>query len=380
LVARALESPVDGLSLSSFLEGAGDVIFIVNDGTRPTPTRIMLDVVEGYIPGDVRRSYIVACGSHREPTPEEYRNIFGEERLSAMKDSIFYHDAKKEEDLAVVGRTSWGEEVKINRRVAEASRIIVISSVEPHYFAGFTGGRKSFLPGVAAYDVIERNHANALSPDAMGLRLEGNPVHEQMDEFARIAGGGRTYGVMAVVDADGHLANVFAGDLWESFNAGVEEAKKVYCSTVERKYPVVVTAAPYPMDINLYQAQKAIENGKLALERGGILILVAQCWNGIGQRAFYDLLKSAPTPGEVLARVKEGYKLGYHKAAKLADIMTWAELWAYTDLEDGVLEDVGIRPVHDLQKAVEEALDRVGGPLLFLPQGSITVPLIKDEG
>jgi len=167
-----------------------------------------------------------------------------------------------------------------------------------------------------------------------------------------------------------------AGDLWESFEECRRIATQMYAVPLERKEGVVVTVAPHPMDINLYQSQKAVENGKLALKEGGVLILVAQCPDEIGPGNFYELLKSASTPRAVLDKIAEGYKLGYHKAAKLSEIQTWADIWAITDMKPELLEAISIRPMDDLQKAVDEALEKTGGKLVFMEDGSITIPLV----
>ena len=147
---------------------------------------------------------------------------------------------------------------------------------------------------------------------------------------------------------------------------------------IKQKADIVVTVAPYPMDVDLYQSQKAIDNGKLVLKENGILILVSRCRTGIGDRTFFELLASSKNPKEALNSISGDYILGYHKAAKLAEIALWAEMWAVTDLSDDDLRSVFMRPFNDLQKAVDAALE-IKGPdatVLFLMDGSITVPMI----
>ena len=121
-----------------------------------------------------------------------------------------------------------------------------------------------------------------------------------------------------------------------------------------------------------------MENGKLALKDGGILIFVASCPDGIGPGNFYELLKSAPTPKEVLDKIACGYKLGYHKAAKLSEIQTWAEIWAYTDMEPDMLEAISMSPLDDLQKGIDEALEKTGGKVIIMLNGSMNVPLVEQ--
>jgi nickel-dependent lactate racemase len=263
----------------------------------------------------------------------------------------------------------------VNRLGVEADRLLAIGSVEPHYFAGYTGGRKSFLPGIASYRTIEQNHAHALEPGAEALGLEGNPVHEDMIDALDVVKKD-VFAVMTVLDKDHSIYAVTAGDIHRSFDQAIARAEEIFVADIPRKAEVVVTAARYPMDIDLYQSQKAIDNGKLALAADGIMILVASCRDGIGEKAFAELLSSSETPEGVLEEIKRGYKLGYHKAGKMAEVFLRGEVHAYTGLPDETLESIFITPEHDLQEAVDRALERKGADaqVLFLLDGGVTVP------
>jgi nickel-dependent lactate racemase len=141
---------------------------------------------------------------------------------------------------------------------------------------------------------------------------------------------------------------------------------------------VVVTVAPFPTDINMFQSQKALENGKLGLKEDGIIILVSACRKGLGDDTFARLLNGSKDARDALDTIQKGYRLGYHKAAKIAEINLWAQIWAVTGLSDDVLEGLFIRPWSDLQRAVDEALKAKGpqAKVLFLPEGSLTVPCV----
>jgi nickel-dependent lactate racemase len=161
-------------------------------------------------------------------------------------------------------------------------------------------------------------------------------------------------------------------------DAAVEAANRVFVVDIPRKEDIVVSVAPYPMDVDLYQSQKALDNGKLALREGGILILVSKCRTGIGDDTFYKLLSSCASPREVMAKIEGEYKLGWHKAAKMAEIGLWAEVWAVTDLAPELLKKIFIRPFSSLQGAIDAALESKGAEAraLFLMDGSLTVPNI----
>lgn len=377
IISEALDNPVGMESFDEFLNKSENILFIVNDGTRPTPTSTILKILNDRM--DLKSSkLIVATGVHRAPTDEEFNFIFGD-LYNELKSQIIVHDAKKKEDLVYVGSTSNGTEMWINKNAYDAGSIIPIGSVEPHYFGGFTGGRKSFLPGIAGYKTIEQNHRLALKPGAEALKLEGNPVHEDFLEALKTLKDKPIFSIQTVLDGERKLYAATAGDIYKSFDNAIKYAKEVFCVSIEEKADIVVSIAPYPMDVDLYQAQKAIDNGKLALKKNGILILIAKCRTGIGPKTFYELLSSSNSSFEVLEMIKKEYKLGYHKAAKMAEIDRWASMWGVTDLEDEIMENVFIRPFGSVQEAIDEAIKEKGrdAKILFLMDGSITVPLIK---
>jgi nickel-dependent lactate racemase len=379
VIRRALEHPVGSAGVRAFLAGARDVLVIVNDPTRPTPTARVLDYLEPELAG-LEVSFIVATGAHRTPTPEEYVQIFSERHYSRYRDRIFVHDARRSEEMVHLGTSKNGTEMRVNRRGVEADRILIISSVEPHYFAGYTGGRKSFLPGIAAFDTIEQNHKLALRREASALRLEGNPVHEDMiDALSTVQK--EIFAINTVLDRDHRIYAAVAGDIYGSLEPAVARANEVFVAEIPRKADIVISVVKFPSDIDLYQAQKGIDNAKYALKEGGILLLVAKCRMGIGDESFARLLGSASSPADALRRIEEGFVLGYHKAAKMAEIGLWAQVWAVTDLDPAFLESVFIRPFAGLQEAVDAALGEKGpdSSVLVLMDGSLTIPVVRDQ-
>ncbi len=364
-------------SFEAFMALPGSTLVIVNDATRPTPTRLVMDAIGPALEKD-KASFLVATGSHRAPYRSEYDFIFGS-WYETFKDRIHVHDCHRTEDMVYYGRTSRGTELYLNKLVKEAGKVIAIGSVEPHYFAGYAGGRKSFLPGVAAFSSIEYNHKMALSPEAKALALKGNPIHEDLEEAMALVKS-PVYAIMTVLDRNHEIDTVTAGDIDKSFDEAVVAANRIFTAPLKEKADVVVTCAPYPMDVDLYQSQKAIDNAKLALKDGGTMILVSACREGIGGEAFVKLLSSASTPDEVLAKIAAGFKLGYHKAAKMAEVFKWAHVQAYSKIPDDQLRSIFIEPVHDLQKALDEAIAKYGPKcrVVFMPDGSMTVPMVGE--
>ena len=376
LVRESLNNPIDSPDLNTFLQDKKNILIIVNDGARNTPTQIVISTIYDQI-RDKNFKFLVALGTHRAPTEIEFDRIFGK-YYKEFEDRIFCHDSKNDE-MTNLGTTSRGTPVIINSEVTKADAVIVISSVEPHYFAGFTGGRKSFLPGVAAFESIERNHSLALLDDAKILELNGNPVHEDMTEAAKMVPT-KTFCILTVLDTNDKVFYATSGDIFSTHKAASKEVLQVFAPVVKEKVDIVIAINQSPLNKNLYQSQKGLENCKSILKENGVFILVSSCKGGIGNNAFYELMASSKTLDEVFQKVKINYKLGYHKAAKFVSFMQKNKLWLVSEIEDGVLENIFIRNFASLQVAVNEAIIRKGkdAKVNLIHNAGITVPRITN--
>ncbi|MCS7102659.1 MAG: nickel-dependent lactate racemase [Candidatus Korarchaeum sp.] len=373
ILERSLENPV-GPKLEEL--DAKKALISVNDATRLIPTPRLLDHILKRVKAELK--VIVATGSHRAPTEEEYRSSILGHHYDSLRRVTLAHDAKKS-DFVDLGTTSRGTPILVNKEVFEHDLLITLSSVEPHYFAGYSGGRKMIAPGLCMYETIERNHKLALLPEAALGRLEGNPVHEDLEEIAKaVANEISVFSVNTAVSGEGKVWAAESGDLFDSFYAIIRRVEENYAVKLPEEPEVVVAVAPKQMGIDLYQAQKAIEAAKLVTKKGGIVILVAPCWDGIGPRNFYDLLTSEPIEG-VKRKIWEEYKLGYHKAAKLIEALENYRILAVTSLEDEVLRRIGIEPFRSVQEAVNEALSSVNGSIAVLPEASVCVPRVSKR-
>ncbi len=377
IIRQALNNPIGSPTLKDFLKDARDVLFIVNDPTRPTPTARVLDIIQNDIAGH-NVSFIVATGIHRAPTEEEYLQIFTEKYYTKYKDRIHSHDSKNDE-MVYLGTSKNGTEMKVNKMGVDAHKIVIISSVEPHYFAGYTGGRKSFLPGIASFETIEQNHKLALKQEARALALEGNPVHEDMiDALSTVKK--EIFTISTVLDKKHRIYAATAGDIYKSMEAAVSKAEEVFVAKIPQKADIVVSVVKFPSDIDLYQAQKGIDNAKYALKEGGILLLIAKCRMGIGEDSFVKLLSSADSPRDALDRIEKKFVIGYHKAAKMAEVGLYAQTWAVTDLDPKILESIFIRPFSSFQDALDKAFEEKGkdAKALILLDGSLTIPHVEE--
>lgn len=377
MIQESLESPVESMPFSDFIEKQGSLLVIVNDGTRPTPTRYILEEIADLLDAQNTR-FIVATGVHRGPTDEEYRFIFGS-TYERFKDRILVHDARKKNELVYLGESDSGTPIYLNEHCVNSDKVLVIGSVEPHYFAGYTGGRKGFFPGIAGFETIEKNHKMALDPAATSLNLEGNPVHEDMMDCLKVVEDKEIFAIMTVLDKDHQIYALSSGDLSGSFYRAIDKANEIFLAPAEKKADIVISCAKYPMDVDLYQTQKAIDNGKLALKEGGTMFIVSSCHDGLGEKAFSELLSSSDTPEGVLKHIKKEFKLGYHKAAKMAEVFTWADVKMVSALKDETVSKLFMTPVHDLQISLDKVIEEKGEAvsLIYIPDGCVTVPSVS---
>jgi nickel-dependent lactate racemase len=381
IIENALENPIGYESYDEFFDKCDKLLVIINDATRPTPTSKILTYLLPVLSSHPDIKFLIATGVHRAPTEDEYRFIFGD-TYTIFRRKIYAHDARKDEDMVYLGKSKNGTEMYINKLVSEYRNILVIGSVEPHYFAGYTGGRKSFLPGVASYKTIEMNHKLALSDEACSLALDGNPVHDDMVDAMNVLKDLNVFSIQTILTGDHKLYAVTAGDLHKSFDAAISYSNQIFCVPLQHKGNIVITAAPYPMDIDLYQSQKALDNGKHALLDNGIIILVSKCRTGVGEEAFLKLLCRADSPHKIFDILGDEYRLGYHKAAKMAQIGTRADMWAVTDLDDETIKNAMMKPYTNIQLALDDAVKEIKAKgeqpkIVVMPFGSLTIPKIR---
>ncbi|MFH0915326.1 MAG: nickel-dependent lactate racemase [bacterium] len=378
-----------GSSLKDFLSGgASPLLVVVNDATRPTPSADVLRVVgadlEGWLRSPGRElSFAIATGTHRVALPEEIERIFGAGFAKAHAERIFSHDAKNKERQVYIGRTKRGTEIGVNRLLVEARSVLLINSVEPHYFAGYTGGRKSLFPGLAGYDTVWANHKLSMEAGSETLLLAGNPVHEELEEAMAIGVAGKeVFSIQLVLDKDHHIGFAAAGALEDTFRRAVAVADRQFVLDIGQRYDVVVAVAPHPMDCNLYQTNKAIQSGALAVKDGGVLIVVSECPFGLGEnQILFDMLAAAGSPAEAIEHANiEEYRLGVQQATRIASILERADIWAVTSLDDEDVRAMFMTPFAGVQAAVDTALLRQGpeAQVLFLPEASITVPRVRE--
>jgi nickel-dependent lactate racemase len=369
----ALDRPAAGPNWRDFLAAPGPLLVVVNDATRPTPTARVLPRLAADLPADAR--FAVATGNHPAPTDAQLAALFGAAWETARR-RLHLHDARDDAAHLPFGRTRRGTDCRFDRALADAARVLVLGSLEPHYFAGWTGGRKAFLPGLAARATTLANHALALAPGSAPGALAGNPVHEDMLEACALVTGKLVFSLQLVLDGAGRIYAAAGGDLRSSFEGALPAAREVYEIPIGARADVVVTVSPPPLDADLYQAHKAIENAKGALKPGGIMVLVAPCRDGVGDDDFLQVMKHYPNAAALLAGDAHAAHPGWHKAVKLAELARDGEIYAVTELPDEIARQAFMRPFRSLDAALAAALAARGprARVVVVPAGSMSLP------
>lgn len=378
-IERSLQDPLQSQPLASLVGPNDTVCILVSDITRPVPSEKIVPAVLRELPYVPRKNVtvIVATGLHRANTRDELRTMLGPSILDEVR--VINHDAFDRKNLDRVGQTSRGTELFINSQVRKADRIIATGYIEPHEFAGFTGGRKSLLPGVSGADTINHNHRleNMAHPKAKIGVLEGNPIHEDAVEAARMAG--VDFIVNVVLNRDNRIAHVVAGDLVEAHQQGVDFYNSHARVDIDEPADIVITSSGYPLDINLYQAVKPVIAAEPFVKTGGIIILLAHCEDGFGEDLFHRWMTSFSSPHDVIQRIqKEGYRADIDHCYLLARILEKREIVIVSDqpaLRE--IQDSLIKTTDSIDEALGYGVDRQGkhAQIALLPHATRMIPV-----
>ena len=373
-VEAALDAPIGAPRLEELVRPGQKIVVITSDITRPLPSKVVLPPVlrrleaAGIPRGDI--TVIFALGSHRQHTPEEKAHLVGEDVAANYKciDS-------SAGDFISLGVTSGGTPVDIASPVAEADFRIALGNIEYHYFAGYSGGAKAIMPGCSTYDAIQVNHRRMVEAAAHAGKLEGNPVRDDIEETMKYCP--LHYIVNVVLDEHKEVIRGFAGDWKAAHRAGCRFLDALYRTPVEEPADIVVVSqGGAPKDLNLYQTQKALDNSKHAVRRGGIIILVGSCREGLGQKVFEEWMLTADSPQALIDRIQADFRLGGHKAAAIALVRQKADIFLVSEMDPELVKSIFMTPYGTVQEALDDAFKRLGrdAKVLIMPYGGSTLP------
>jgi len=374
-VKRALTKPIGSGRLSQIVKPGEKIAIITSDITRPMPTYVVMPALldelclAGVKKEDI--TLVFALGSHRMHTEEEKKKLAGERACQEIA-CVDGDDS----DCVHMGTTTHGTPVDIVRVVAEADRRICLGNIEYHYFAGFSGGAKAIMPGVSTRDAIQSNHSLMVRADACAGKLEGNPLREDIEEAGRICG--IDFIVNVVLDEHKKVIKAVAGDVIKAHREGCEYLDRLYLKEIGQRADIVlVSQGGAPKDLNLYQTQKALDNAKHAVRKGGIVILIGSCKEGLGEETFEKWMTSYQ-PCDMIKKIETNFELGGHKAAAIAMVLENADIYLVSELEDDFVKSIHLKPFHNVSDALQAAFAQLGtdAKVLAMPYGGSTLPRV----
>ena len=377
LLTQALAQPLDAPNFETFLAGARSPLVVVNDATRSTPTEAMLQSILPQLTQAPNWRVIVAAGLHRAPKESELHRIFGR-LLDQVRDRLIIHNGYDQSSLA---QWDLGDgPVFVNQAVRDADRLILLNSVEPHFFAGYTGGRKSIVPGLAGRDTVERSHSGAVHSEAAPLRVAGNPVREYIHKNTMFIERERIWGIQTILDSRERLAAAFAGDIDKTFQAACTAAQKYYVRVVSHRYDIVLAAVYPPLDVNLYQTQKGWELSQTAVKDKGALVVTSSCTEGVGSPFYAALSETFPNKAEWISLAERPYTMGLHKLVRTGRLRSRVRLLAATGMPAQEVARYGYDAYSKVQDAVDAAIAHVGLParVLVVEDAALTTVTLAD--
>ena len=381
-VHTALENPIGARPLRDWIKPRDRVCITFTDLTRATPNDRLIPWLLNYLAGVPPENVTLLnqLGTHRPNTVAELKTMLTEAVVQNYR--VLNHEPENPAALRQFGFTRDGTPALINRHFAEAEVRIATGFIEPHFFAGFSGGPKNIMPGVAGLQTVMSNHgaANIGHPQSSFGVTAGNPIWEEMREIALRVG--PSFLLNVTLNERRQITGVFAGDLLKAHEVGFEFVRKSAMQKVSAPFDIVVTTnSGYPLDLNLYQGVKGMSAGARILKPGGTLILACECREGVPAGSPLDnLLRSAAGPEEILASLATaGFVRPEQWQAQIqALIQRKARVLVYSALPDEVIRGAHLIPCHDISGAVAECAGKLGlgARVAVLPQGPLTIPYL----
>jgi nickel-dependent lactate racemase len=378
IVRGALEVPHGMPRLSRMAHRGQKVAIIVSDVTRPCPTSRLLPALlselaeAGVDESDIR--IIFALGTHRSMTLQEQARLVGRSVFSR-----FCCGDIRGEQIVELGRTSRGTPVQVFRPVVDADWRVYVGNIEYHWFAGYTGGAKALLPGVCSEETVISNHALMVQDSAVAGRIDSNPVREDIEEGATFVG--PAFLLNVVLDGQYRVTEAVAGEVTVAHRHGCQKVDELYRVPIAGRADIVLASAGgWPKDINFYQSHKALENAARAVRDGGVLILLAECAEGIGHPRFAEWLTCGDSPDELLRRLRERFVFGGHKAAAIAMVRRrGVRIFLVSSLDAETVRAMDSVPCGSAQEALTLARSQKGhtASLAVLPHAGSTLPALE---
>lgn len=380
-VLTALRNPIGTPSLRQIVKPSQKVAISVCDITRPMPSKTLLPLLLGelrHVPNE-NIAILIATGTHRGNSVAELAEMLGDEVVNNY--DVVNHDGFDDGSLESIGTTASGIEVILNRRWIQSDFRITTGFVEPHFFAGFSGGPKMVAPGLAGFPTIMRLHDAAMigHPNSRFAVTEGNPIHDAIREIARMSR--VDFSVDVTINREQRITSVYAGELFSVHSAACAVAQRLAMQPVAEPFDIVLTTnSGYPLDQNLYQAVKGMSAAAQIVKDGGKIICAAECSEGVPEHGQYrEILASCSSPAEVLGMIRQP---GYERHDQWqAQVQAQIQQKAAVYLKSGYLTAQQVKQAHlTAIEDIEGAIANFGrdASICVLPEGPQTIPYIGE--
>ena len=380
-IGAEFDSPIASPPLDEIAGADDSVLIVVSDATRATASAQVVNLLvrrlvqAGVSPA--RTAVIFATGIHRPVNEKEKVELLSSYIVQRLR--VLQHDPYDSARLTTLGKTESGVAVEVNSALKEFSRVFLTGGITFHYFAGFTGGRKSVCPGLASAKTIEATHMLALDFERGGRKrgvgtglLDGNAVHEECDRVASLVG--PAFGINTIVNEEKRAVRMFCGDWRQAHRAACDYYLDQFSVTIGEKRDIIIASCGgFPHDINLIQAHKALDMAALACNEGGTIILLAECGDGLGRTDFmkwFDALDSRALE----ARLVNGYEVNGQTAWALLSKAERYRVLLVSELPDEQVRQMRMTPVRTIAEALKEARGHTG---YILPRGAAILPRLQ---
>jgi nickel-dependent lactate racemase len=380
----ACRKPIASKPLRELIGPHDRVVIVTCDGTRPVPNRQLIPWLLQELPVPVEQvTVLLGTGSHRPNTPAEIDAMFGTDVTSRVR--IVNHNAFDPQANTYVDKSPDGKAAYLNKLYVEADKRIVVGFIEPHFFAGFSGGAKGIIPGIASIDTIIRVHSFNLIADPLSTwgTMEENPVRRELEGMVQNCP--PHFMVNVTLNSAKEIVGVFNGDYIAAHRQGCQKSKEEAMQPVPHLFPLVITSnSGYPLDQNLYQTVKGISAGALIAEPGGTILVASECSDGLPDHGnFGALMRAGQSPDDVLQNIVDLPQeiLDQWQVQIYAYLMQKYDIQLYSTMDPAAVQACKLQPVADFQTAVEAAIGKLGQRphVAVLPDGPLTIPYVRSN-
>lgn len=380
-IYTAIRSPINNLNFTTPIDSKSTVAITINDKTRPVPNNLLFPpLLNRLLEIGFRKEnilIIIATGTHIPMPEDEFKMLLTTEILKKYK--IISHNCDDETNLTYKGTTSHGTPVFVNTLYDQADLKIVVGDIEPHHFAGFSGGYKSASIGLSGRKTINHNHSLLQDPKSCVGHYEDNPLRQDIEEIGELIG--VDLALNAILNEKKEIQQVFFGHPKDVIQAGINLIRKNQLIWINEPYDIVIASAGgYPKDINLYQAQKALTHASLFCKDGGTVILAAACYEGVGSQGYIDFMQGVTSHLDAHNKLlKVGFRVGPHKAFQFALIANRINFQIKTDIPDSIMKGLLLLKVDNLQDSIDQAIDSFTTPprIAIVPYATATIPQLR---